>query len=1611
MQAPLEAQGRGFTHGHGKGHSVIGATIKWLRNAATSGLTTAVHALREALLGTAATVQYDAAREPARQLGVELRPEPLTARQQRQSRMDGGEEEDGTEREHVELSPPVDQPHLERERHLAAAESRLPRLGSAAYREVPLTGAFQSTFPAYRQRSHFGELGHGQTDTPCLPSRRLEDIFGLDEQGRIVEVLLPNGTASSEADLAADAKQWAAHYGQDVFNNHCTNHNHDCTATCVKYVKQKLEAKQSLRSHRVPSCRFWYFRVVTMKDEQGREKRKRRRGKPLVSEPHIEETDGRNQQFRCQLRREHPFRSTSNDVAQVSDRANVDFQFLSCAPPAPPDAQPAGAGNEAATATTGSTRQRLRKKTRAVPAVQKPAFKKQPRSPTWFPGSFATLTSQEQACATSFAASFRKAAAMDFYITKYQGKPMESLTPLFKCMTDGVHRLERQLEEEEAEAEKAREADAEETGLDAARKHQKTMADVERRARRLTIRLASMANRCFWVSAAELTVHILTDGDCLQSHKNMFLFTKQLQWAMQQCKKHLNNEPLEEQAEETLRVQAVTLHVKENEVAKVEASTHSTNDADDYAHRGPKLWNMPFYVYRMYVRKIAKPSKDKGMSATMFEFEAHYNIADRYVQEVVLHNVHVPSIHGFGCPTAEQDAEQNALLKAILFTPWTCTDPMTCGSVLMFQHHLSNGDDGHRTAGAASQPAVSSSSSSGAQQRTYEFHRAWRLRRAEIHVRAERADGRSLAARKKLVLADTTLFADRKEPKAEVDAGEELKKLLMRPRRAKHPGLPRHAACLTFVGTTRLLRAAPGHGVRAILAFLGMPCRWHDEQCTVAEFSAYIARDVIAHVDLAAEARHNKGEKPSLGEDCEEESVDDDSPDRTRRGLEVEDIGGGDHDADDAETHDVRSSEFESRFVLHDVETTLSLCLQQRDLASIDTKRRKSQSDKDLEALDKTYESLLQQDFAMDSGAKQLARHGFREHYPVMAALQKQNILLAKKQQTPEQTRQDEEGDDACMAIDAPPAPQPEWVPFPLAMQGPAAVALKLLTDAACTEEQTDAVALLALSMQKRFDARPDKSSVLLPVATATNNHRAMWLGGGGVGKTRTLCEVVQPLAETFFGPDGYSATAQSNHAAQNLGSKGRTLHSANGLLMMDSLQTARLSLPDQQTQKKMDRLAGNLGVDVIDELGAVPADLLHADALRKTYGRCLRHNLNTRDYMKPAETWGRMAGKILSGDFYQLPPVPKTASLLASPIGLSYEHQQGRKLLMDIEYVVDFVQMQRFDDPLLVEVLEAMRTPGGKKITQEAWRAIQATKIKGGDTDPRLREARNWYECAYEWRIVSYAMHANARLNAKAAGRLLYYIPSIDYPPCQMTREDFDDMRGQPNIGQTAKFPGILPVYIGMEMILDESYLPPRIVRGAPVEVLDIELHDDEPAIRGRASIASHGCVVLKYMPKCIYVRLLNNETNFLGSPDGVSTDLQGVLAVHPIKRSWSYKRKTGSAVSVVRLQCPVLPRKQTTLHGVQGKTADPGIIAHWTFPVGSTPETKWLAHYVILSRPRSLAKMLSHGLPDRDLIEGGPPEEIAEAFQELFAEKIAATKLACARARAEMGWPARPV
>merc|ERR1712185_550031 len=113
---PLEAQGRGFTHGHEKIISVPRMRAAKLKELFTENRTAKQPAdeldkwcmkAREAVLQAASTLQYDSSVYAGRQLDVELRPEPFSDRQQKQSKLDGQVEEahdDKPERQKMEIT-------------------------------------------------------------------------------------------------------------------------------------------------------------------------------------------------------------------------------------------------------------------------------------------------------------------------------------------------------------------------------------------------------------------------------------------------------------------------------------------------------------------------------------------------------------------------------------------------------------------------------------------------------------------------------------------------------------------------------------------------------------------------------------------------------------------------------------------------------------------------------------------------------------------------------------------------------------------------------------------------------------------------------------------------------------------------------------------------------------------------------------------------------------------------------------------------------------------------------------------------------------------------------------------------------------------------------------------------------------------------------------------------------------------------------------------------------------------------------------------------------------------------------------------------------------------
>ena len=91
------------------------------------------------------------------------------------------------------------------------------------------------------------------------------------------------------------------------------------------------EKQKVLKSNRAPPCRFWILHVVTFVFCDGAKevvKVTRRRGKHIVNEPTICNTNEHNEYGLVEPKRPQPFRTQSSDVMCNEDRGNVDFRIM-----------------------------------------------------------------------------------------------------------------------------------------------------------------------------------------------------------------------------------------------------------------------------------------------------------------------------------------------------------------------------------------------------------------------------------------------------------------------------------------------------------------------------------------------------------------------------------------------------------------------------------------------------------------------------------------------------------------------------------------------------------------------------------------------------------------------------------------------------------------------------------------------------------------------------------------------------------------------------------------------------------------------------------------------------------------------------------------------------------------------------------------------------------------------------------------------------------------------------------------------------------------------------------------------------------------------------------
>lgn len=306
-EEPCEAQARGFTHGHRKVYGIpepFGPemlrqfqAIRAGKPDAETGASALSQFLAEAskaLVRCASTLQYEAATLPARQMKQIVPADKFTDRQQQLSRLDGGFEIDGTRRNKLEPTPEEPLGHIAAEEDAAALANRPAR---NAYREVPLTGCHNSLLPTYRQ-PHLAfqtfpildEYGRHVRTTDA--SAELQSLptplpWQVNEHGEITDAIAPHGTSLSPAMFAQDAERFALAFSRDARALHGHNHDHNCSFTCIKYVKQNAKkiATKSLDTGTNIVCRFFFYVVLVFKIvEEAIERvvRVRRRGNRII---------------------------------------------------------------------------------------------------------------------------------------------------------------------------------------------------------------------------------------------------------------------------------------------------------------------------------------------------------------------------------------------------------------------------------------------------------------------------------------------------------------------------------------------------------------------------------------------------------------------------------------------------------------------------------------------------------------------------------------------------------------------------------------------------------------------------------------------------------------------------------------------------------------------------------------------------------------------------------------------------------------------------------------------------------------------------------------------------------------------------------------------------------------------------------------------------------------------------------------------------------------------------------------------------------------------------------------------------------------------------------
>ena len=158
------------------------------------------------------------------------------------------------------------------------------------------------------------------------------------------------------------------------------------------------------------------------------------------------------------------------------------------------------------------------------------------------------------------------------------------------------------------------------------------------------------------------------------------------------------------------------------------------------------------------------------------------------------------------------------------------------------------------------------------------------------------------------------------------------------------------------------------------------------------------------------------------------------------------------------------------------------------------------------------------------------------------------------------------------------------------------------------------------------------------------------------------------------------------------------------------SLRTAPLAL-NAQSQQKLSTSHADAGVLHISKAHSCKACLI----MQRRCAQPMHENPSTASIKTTFRAHARDAGGMTilwhSQDRLQLPPVPDMSSMLAPLEGTSDEHKVGANIFRDAELVFEFSSAMCFTDGTLIQILEAMRTAGGRQISHVQGQALVVTE------------------------------------------------------------------------------------------------------------------------------------------------------------------------------------------------------------------------------------------------------------------------------------------------------------